>query len=193
MTRRGEPGPAARARGYGARPGRRHMSGGQYTRRELVKAGAAGAAAGTLATAGPAEAKRRRRKPRVRRADVVVVGAGLAGLTAARQLRRARKSVIVLEARSRVGGRCYSKRIPGGASDVANMGATFVGPTQHRVIDLCKELGIPLFNTYDTGKYIDYRNGGAHPYSGRIPPVSPIGLAQLQLVITRLDQMSAQV
>ena len=67
-----------------------------------------------------AEAKRRRRKPRVRRADVVVVGAGLAGLTAARQLRRARKSVIVLEARSRVGGRCYSKRIPGGGGAMSS-------------------------------------------------------------------------
>src|SRR5438093_1254799 len=133
------------------------MSDEQYTRRQLVKVGAAGAAAGTLAAATPAEAKKRRHaRKRTRRADVAIVGAGLAGLTAARQLRRAGKSVIVLEARRRVGGRCYSKRIPGGASDVANMGATFVGPTQHQVINLCKELGIGLFDTYDTGKYVDY-------------------------------------
>jgi monoamine oxidase len=142
-----------------------------------------------------AEARKRKRKrgPRRRKADVVVVGAGLAGLTAARDIRRAGKSVIVLEARNRVGGRCFSRPIPGGASDVANMGATFVGPTQHRIIRLAKELGIGIFPTYYTGENVLYFNGRRDTFKGEIPPVGATALAEAALLIVELDNMAKQV
>src|SRR2546421_800593 len=92
------------------------MSDSNYTRRRLIQTGAAGAAAGALAAAGPADARKkhhRRRKPKARHANTIVVGAGLAGLTAAHRIAAAGRSVIVLEARNRVGGRTLNHE-PGG-------------------------------------------------------------------------------
>ena len=78
------------------------------TRRRLVGTAAAGAAGYTVSSAvGAAAAKPAKR----RQVGVVIVGAGLAGLSAARRLRRSGKSFVVLEARDRVGGRTLNHRI----------------------------------------------------------------------------------
>ena len=70
-------------------------------------------------------------------ADVVVVGAGFAGLSAARDLVRLGHDVVVLEGRDRVGGRSSTTTIAGTPVD---LGGTFVGPTQDAVI--ASEYGI---------------------------------------------------
>lgn len=103
---------------------------------------------------------------------MVVVGAGLAGLTAARELVKARRSVIVLEARNRVGGRCFSRSLGPGATDVANMGATFVGPTQHQVLGLMSELVIGKFPTYADGKLVFHEDGKNTPTPARSRPAT---------------------
>src|SRR3954453_7396372 len=77
--------------------------------------------------------------PRVK-VDVAIVGGGLAGLTAARQLVKAGHSVIVLEARDRVGGRTFNHLLADGQAIEA--GGEFVGPTQDRVLALAKSVGI---------------------------------------------------
>lgn len=77
------------------------------------------------------------------KADVVVVGAGLAGLTAARDLQRAGLSVRVLEARDRVGGRVWTQSQDDGS--FIDHGGQFVGPTQDRILALAEELGVPTF------------------------------------------------
>src|SRR5690348_11577690 len=84
--------------------------------------------------------------------DVVVVGAGVAGLVAARQLRSAGVSVLVLEARDRVGGRTRSDPIPG-TDQVIEMGGQWVGPTQDRVLALIADLGLQTYPTYDHGRH----------------------------------------
>jgi monoamine oxidase len=87
-----------------------------------------------------------------RRVDVVVVGAGLAGLTTARELEKGGASVCVLEARDRVGGRTLDHSIGGG--HVAEGGGQYVGPGHDRVLALAKGLGIATFPTYREGKVV---------------------------------------
>ena len=72
-------------------------------------------------------------------ADVAVVGAGLAGIAAARALERGGASVVVLEARDRVGGRLESIDIGGG--NWMDVGGQWIGPTQDRLAALARELG----------------------------------------------------
>jgi monoamine oxidase len=157
-----------------------------------------GVAAGAGALGAPAaEAQARAAKAAPggkHKADVCIVGAGLAGLTAARTLHKAGKSVIVLEARDRVGGRCFSRPI-NGASDVANMGATFVGPTQTKILALMSELGIGKFPVYATGKLLWYEKGKGTPYTGTIPPASdPVAVVQLgEVILPEIDKMAATV
>ena len=146
-----------------------------------------------MGEAPQAEAAKRRSRKRIRRADVCIVGAGLAGLTAARELRNAGKRVIVLEARKRVGGRCLSRSLGPGASDVANLGATFVGPTQHRILKLMSDLGIAKFPTYSTGNLIWYENGQRKTYSGTIPPSNPVAVAEAAVKLLQIDNMAKTV
>src|SRR5918999_3712449 len=85
-------------------------------------------------------------------ADVVVVGAGVAGLIAARDLLAAGLSVLVLEARNRVGGRLLNHTLRNGA--VVELGGQWVGPTQDRVLALAGELGVGVFPTYIEGDHL---------------------------------------
>src|SRR3954466_6676803 len=91
------------------------------------------------------------------RADVAIVGGGLAGLTAARNLVKAGHSVIVLEARDRVGGRTFNHKLPDGQAVEA--GGEFVGPTQTRVLALAKSVGIGTYKTYNQGDNVYIHDG----------------------------------
>ena len=131
-----------------------------------------------------------------RTCDVAVVGAGFAGLTAARELRRAGRSVIVLEARDRVGGRALNKEIGGG--DISERGATFVGPTQDHILGLAKELGVGKFRNFDNGDNVYVNStGDRSTYSDRGPtgsaPPDPLILPDLARTVQRLDKMSTEV
>src|SRR2546429_9562832 len=75
--------------------------------------------------------------------DVCVVGAGYAGLTAARRLTAAGRSVVVLEARDRVGGRVLNEPIGGGT--IVDVGGPFPGPTQTPLQALAQEGGVAFF------------------------------------------------
>ena len=70
---------------------------------------------------------------------VIVVGAGISGLTAARELKRAGVAVTLLEARDRVGGKMYTVEV---GSDPVDLGAHWIGPGQRRIADLAREFGV---------------------------------------------------
>ncbi|RNL63101.1 FAD-dependent oxidoreductase [Nocardioides marmoriginsengisoli] len=76
-------------------------------------------------------------------ADVVVVGAGLSGLIAARELRRAGLEVLVLEAADRCGGRAYS--VTSSLGSRLDLGGQWVGHDHHRLAALADELGATRF------------------------------------------------
>jgi monoamine oxidase len=125
-------------------------------------------------------------------ADVCIVGAGLAGLTAARRLSQAGRSVVVLEARDRVGGRVWTKTTSGDGVPV-DMGACFVGPHHDRMLALTKEMGVTTFKTFVDGDNVLATGGKVRRYRGDIPRVSPVALLSAAQAIARINAMAKQV
>lgn len=129
--------------------------------------------------------------PGSRDADVIVVGAGLAGLVAARQLVAAQREVLVLEARDRVGGRTANASI--GAGKVVEMGGQWVGPTQDRLLALASELGIETFPTYYEGRNLLDLGGKQRRYKGTIPRLAPHVLFDLDRARRKLAKAARRV
>lgn len=129
--------------------------------------------------------------PAERETDVCIVGAGFAGLQAARTLTRAGKRALVLEARDRVGGRVHTVRLEDGTP--VDLGGQWIGPTQDRIAALTQEVGVSTFQTYGTGKHVFAWNGQTKRFTGTIPPANPWALAWLGLGLARLDKLALTV
>jgi monoamine oxidase len=130
-------------------------------------------------------------------ADVLVVGAGFAGLTAARRLEQAGHDALVVEARDRVGGRALTVPIPGAdradPAAVLDLGAGWVGPTQDRVLALIRELGLTTFPTYEEGDNLAEYKGKLRRYRGAIPRLGALALADMGQAQLRLDRLARSI
>ncbi|MBO2452346.1 flavin monoamine oxidase family protein [Actinomadura barringtoniae] len=170
------------------------------SRRRLLGTGALTAAAGAAMSALPASSARAQTSRAAPQdapnasADVVIVGGGLSGLTAARDLIAAGRSVIVLEARNRAGGRVYG--MPLGDGTTSEGGAEFIGSTQTRIAALAKDMGVDTFPTYNTGKNVYYRNGKRSLYAtdgilGAVPP--DWGVIDLEVALLNIGNMAKSI
>ncbi|TWG95374.1 monoamine oxidase [Nocardioides sp. J9] len=162
-------------------------------RRGLVVGGAAtlGALATEALEAEVNAATLRGRLPR--RVDVVVVGAGIAGLVAAERIARRGRSVLVVEARTRVGGRVLHHDLRTGGRVEA--GGAFIGPTQDHIRALADDLGVRTFKEHVAGKNVYVSSNpllGRQEFTGTVPP-DPTILLDAALALTRLNSMAAEV
>jgi monoamine oxidase len=164
----------------------------RITRRGLLGTAAGAAAAGAAAPQASAA-----RTPRRRSVDAVVVGAGQSGLQAATDLAARGRSVVVLEARNRVGGRTLNHALDGHPGEIVEIGGQWVGPTQDVLLERAKELGVATYKTYNAGDYVYHRNGTNQRYRadgplGAVPP-DLTGVADAFTAIARLDEMALTV
>ncbi|MDG5481756.1 flavin monoamine oxidase family protein [Mycolicibacterium gadium] len=123
-------------------------------------------------------------------ADVVVVGAGFAGLAAARELDKRGRDVVVLEGRDRVGGRSSTATIAGVPVD---LGGTFVGPTQDAVVAIADELGCQTVPTHSRGKNLIRWRGKVRAYRSTIPRLSILELLDVSRIQWRFERVCRRV
>ncbi len=158
------------------------------TRRDALKLLGAGAAA--LVATDQLHSAKAPHPTADKHTEVVIVGAGFAGLSAARMLMRQGKKVAVLEARDRVGGRVKAAKIAGRAIDAGGM---WVGPTQTRLLDLIKEYGLHTVPQFETGNNIAELGGKRLTARGEALGFDSETQAEYDRIIHELTKLSDQI
>ncbi len=121
----------------------------------------------------------------------MIVGAGLAGLTAARALAGQGRSVVVLEARDRVGGRLQNHSL--GGEVITELGGEYIGPTQDRIAAIAKQVGVDTFKTYNDGSNLLGLNGQISRYPAAGLPTDPAVASDIVRVIGLVDGLAKTV
>lgn len=123
--------------------------------------------------------------------DVLIIGAGYAGIAAAKKLHDSGISFTVVEARDRIGGRTLTEQLPAGAT--VDLGAQWIGPDQHLVWEWVRATGTPTYGCYNSGRNILSYRGKQTKYKGTIPRIDPVSLLDLGLALRRVNKLSARV
>lgn len=124
--------------------------------------------------------------------DYCVVGAGFAGLTAALRLKQAGRSVALLEARDRVGGRTFTVTRDDGTW--IDRGGAWIGPGQDRIYALMDEFGVPEYKQHNDGDAMMIVDGKKHRYGGTIPwSMSPWAVTNLGIGLMSIEKMCKSI
>ncbi|GAA3868742.1 NAD(P)/FAD-dependent oxidoreductase [Leifsonia kafniensis] len=123
--------------------------------------------------------------------DVIIIGAGASGLTAATELKKAGLTVAVLEARDRVGGRLWTDDIDGAMLEI---GGQWVSPDQDALKETLAELGLKTYDRYREGENV-YINatGELSRFEGDIFPVPAQTEHEIVSLIEKLDALVAEI
>lgn len=123
--------------------------------------------------------------------DVCVVGAGFAGLTAALRVSQSGRSVLVLEARDRVGGRTWTDVRDGGIT--VDRGGAWIAPYHSAALGLASELGVGTYKTYVKGAHLLVGGGRIRRYTGLIPKISPMAVLTIAAAQWKIDRLARSV
>ncbi|XP_054708465.1 amine oxidase [flavin-containing]-like [Uloborus diversus] len=125
--------------------------------------------------------------------DVVVIGAGLSGLSAAKWLSESNVKVILLEARDRVGGRTLTKRDP--KVNYVDIGGAYVGPTQNHLLRMAKEFGVETYKVNEVEDLLHYKNGRRKRFRATEMPVfrNPFVNMDLNNIFYLMDKMGEEI
>ena len=124
-------------------------------------------------------------------ADVIIVGAGLSGMIAARNVLAAGLKPLILEADERVGGRILTQEVMPGVP--VELGAQWIGDTHERMFRLAAELGVETFAQYDEGETSYELAGSGVLRENEFRARFAAELKELELVLRRLDELAAEV
>lgn len=124
-------------------------------------------------------------------AQVVVVGGGLSGLVAARDLLDSGVETVVLEAKDRVGGRTLNQPLPGG--EAVEGGGEWVYPYHEKIARLAEELGIETFPQFDEGERVSLLRGERRLYDEASSGLEEFAAVAFRQIWERLEGMCADV
>ncbi|XP_077150932.1 amine oxidase [flavin-containing] B-like isoform X1 [Ranitomeya variabilis] len=130
--------------------------------------------------------------------DVIVIGGGISGLSAAKLLTEAGLNVIVLEARDRVGGRTHTIRNK--EVQYVDVGGAYVGPTQNRLLRMAKELGVETYKVYLNGHLLQHTKvrramaGKSYKFQGAFPPAyNPLVFLDYNNFMRTMDHWGSEI
>ncbi len=123
--------------------------------------------------------------------DAIIVGGGFSGLAAARIFQKAGRKFILLEARERLGGRTYTKKIS--PDKYVDLGGQWIGPTQDRMYELAREYQLSWYETYNEGKNILDLNKKLREYTGLIPKMDVASLLNVDYLLRKLEGMARRI
>ncbi|MEE6469590.1 hypothetical protein FKM82_008686 [Ascaphus truei] len=124
--------------------------------------------------------------------DVIVIGGGISGLSAAKLLVESGLSVVVLEARDRVGGRTHTIR----NKEVyyVDVGGSYVGPTQNHILRMAKDLGVQTYKVNVIGRLIQHVKGKSYTFQGAFPPSwNPLVFLDYNNLMRTIDEWGMEV